>query len=115
MNEEILAGIKTALAHGFSLDEAVNSFINAGNNPPEVKEAASYISRGISPLPSASKEAEARVQAVQKDSAAEKKPETSKRLKLILLILTALVVLLIILSFLLFKDQFLAFIDKIFP
>jgi hypothetical protein len=108
MNEEILAGIKNAIVHGFSLEEAANSFINAGNNPSEVKEIVSYISKGISPLPSLSKATETSVQqemAVQKEIAAQKrlaappKPQASGRLKWILIILTALVVLGIILSF----------------
>ena len=112
MNEEILAGIKNALAHGFLLEEAADSFVNAGNNPSEVKEVVSFISKGISPLPSLSKTTET---AVQKEVAAEKKPEKSGKLKWILIILTALIVLGIILSFLLFRDKLLGVIDQIFP
>jgi len=104
MNEEILAGIKNALAHGFPLEEAANSFVNAGNNPQEVKEVVSFLSRGILPLPSLTKTTETTVkQEIEEQK--PKKPETSKRLKWILIILATLVVLGVILSFLL----------KIFP
>jgi len=101
MNEEILAGIKNAIVHGFSMEEAANSFINAGNNPSEVKEVVSYITKGISPLPSLSRTTET---AVQKEMAAQKgktlaKPQASGRLKWILIILAALAVLGITLSF----------------
>jgi hypothetical protein len=43
MNEEILAGLKNAMERGTSLEAAVDSFINAGYNPLEVKEAAQII------------------------------------------------------------------------
>jgi len=112
MNEEILAGIKTALAHGFPIEEAANSFVNAGNNPSDVKEVVSFISKGISPLPSLLKATET---AVQKEMLTPPKPKSSGRLKLILIILTSLIILAIILSFLLFKDKMLGVIDQIFP
>jgi hypothetical protein len=125
MNEEILAGIKNAIAHGFSLEEAANSFINAGNNPSEVKEVVSFISKGISPLPSLSKTTETSVQkeiAAQKEITAKKelatppKPKASGRLKWILIILAALVVLAGALSFIFFKNKLLGLvIDPIFP
>ena len=56
MNEEILSGLKIALERGFQLDESVQSFINAGYNASEVKESASFLSKGFSPLPSLPKE-----------------------------------------------------------
>ena len=43
MREEIESGLKNALERGYSLDEAVASFINAGYNPVEVKEAANNL------------------------------------------------------------------------
>ena len=42
--DEIAAGIRNALERGSSLEEAVQSFINAGYNPNEVEEAASVFS-----------------------------------------------------------------------
>lgn len=46
MNEELAEGLKNAIAHGSSLDDAVKSFISAGYNPVEVREAAQAITSG---------------------------------------------------------------------
>lgn len=43
MREELEAGLKNAIERGSSLEEAVQSFINAGYNPVEVKEAANNL------------------------------------------------------------------------
>jgi len=45
VNEEIFAGLKSAISHGFSIEEAMQSLINAGYNAQEVKEAAAYLSQ----------------------------------------------------------------------
>lgn len=50
MNEEIISGLRNALERGFSLDDAVQSFINAGYNASEVREAAGSLSEGASTL-----------------------------------------------------------------
>ena len=70
MNEEILSGLKMALERGFNLEESIQSFINAGYNESEVRESASFLSKGFSPLPSVQKEV-----AVPKE---EMKPEAPK-------------------------------------
>lgn len=44
MKEEIIAGIRNALDRGFSISQAVQSFINAGYNPNDVREAAEAFS-----------------------------------------------------------------------
>ena len=44
--EEIIGGIKNAMERGASFEQAVQSFINAGYNPEEVKQAASQINQG---------------------------------------------------------------------
>lgn len=44
MKDEIIAGIRNALDRGYSIQQAVQSFINAGYNPNEVKEAAEAFS-----------------------------------------------------------------------
>jgi hypothetical protein len=44
MRDEIVAGIRNALDRGYSLQQAVQSFINAGYNPSEVNEAAETFS-----------------------------------------------------------------------
>lgn len=109
MNEEILSGLRGAVDRGFSLGDSAQSFINAGYNPSEVREAASLLSRGFSPLPVQVKEAE-----VPKEEAP--KPTLSPRVKWILIVLAILVVLGITISFLLFRNQFLGLvIDPFFP
>jgi|SRR3989344_385992 len=46
MKEEILSGLKIALERGSSLEKAMQSFINAGYNPSDVREAGEYIGSG---------------------------------------------------------------------
>jgi len=50
MSEEIIAGLKNAMQRGDSLDKAVQSFINAGYNPVEVRQAANDLSSGASTI-----------------------------------------------------------------
>lgn len=50
VNEEILGGLRNALERGSSFEQAVQSFINAGYNPDDVREAADYLSRGVMSL-----------------------------------------------------------------
>lgn len=47
MLDEIKSGIQNAMERGYSLEEAVNSFISAGYNPVEVREAANALSTGV--------------------------------------------------------------------
>ncbi|MEK6928850.1 MAG: hypothetical protein AABW65_02765 [Nanoarchaeota archaeon] len=46
MKEEIIGGLKNAIERGYSLEEAVQTFINAGYNPFEVNEVAKIINAG---------------------------------------------------------------------
>lgn len=116
MNEEILAGLKYAAERGFSIEESVQSFINAGYNPSEVRETASFLSRGFAPLPTFITE-----ETIQKaglpltEQNQEQKKKASKKTIWIIAILVALVVISLAISILLFKDKFLAIIDSIFP
>lgn len=122
MNEEILSGLKAAKERGVQLEEAAQSFINAGYNQSEVKEVLSFLSRGFSPLPTAPKEStvslvpkEAPFASIQPGhQAPTQKPKTSK-MTWIILILVALILLGVLIPLLLFKDQFLGVVDKIFP
>ena len=50
MKEELAAGIKNALERGSSLEEAMNSFIHAGYNPAEVREASQIASGGATSI-----------------------------------------------------------------
>jgi len=46
MQDEIVAGIKNAMERGESLEQAMQSFINAGYNSAEVQAAGSMLSEG---------------------------------------------------------------------
>ena len=46
MKEELVAGLRNALEHGASLEEARNSFLNAGYNRIEVESATREVSSG---------------------------------------------------------------------
>ena len=46
MKEELLGGLKNAIERGSSLEKAVQSMINSGYNPKEVREAADLLTKG---------------------------------------------------------------------
>ena len=50
MIDEIAAGIKNAVERGSSVEEAAQSFINAGYNPQEVREAANILTQGVTSI-----------------------------------------------------------------
>lgn len=121
MNEEILSGLKIAAERGFAPERSAQSFINAGYSPSEVREAATFLAKGFTPLPRAPNEpAVSATLAIPAASTVvaktdQPKKELSPRTKWIIIILIALVVLGLIIPMLLFRDQFLNVIDKIFP
>ena len=50
MQDEIISGLKNALERGSSMEEAVQSFLNAGYSPASVREAAQLLSTGASTI-----------------------------------------------------------------
>lgn len=50
MREDILRGLKNAIERGEPLEKAVQSFINAGYNPIEVKQAAQSLIGGATAI-----------------------------------------------------------------
>ena len=50
MREDILRGLKNAIERGEPLEKAVQSFINAGYNPVEVKQAAESMIGGTTAI-----------------------------------------------------------------
>lgn len=46
MKDDLASGIKNALERGYSMDQAVQSLINAGYSPNDVREAQQIFSRG---------------------------------------------------------------------
>ncbi len=53
MRDEIEAGLKNAVERGEKLEDAMASFINAGYNPAEVRQAASSLTHGAVSIMSA--------------------------------------------------------------
>ncbi|MBM3233345.1 hypothetical protein FJZ18_04230 [Candidatus Pacearchaeota archaeon] len=50
MKDEIIAGIKNGLERGESLDQAMQTFINAGYKSVEIREAANSLTGGTTPI-----------------------------------------------------------------
>src|SRR3989344_1679649 len=48
MKGELVSGLKNAIERGDSMEKAAQSFINAGYNPQEVREAQRALTSGIS-------------------------------------------------------------------
>ncbi len=131
MKDEIEAGIKNALERGDSLEQAVKTFIAAGYNPVEVKEAANAISSGASSIVSSKTEIQASKSPISKLSAIsmrqsssqsvappirqsqiigdiQPKPTRTKRKIIITIVIILVVILLAILGVWLFGDNLLA-------
>jgi len=50
VKDDIAAGLKNAMERGDSLERAMQSFINAGYNPNEVRAAGNLVSQGASQI-----------------------------------------------------------------
>lgn len=46
VSEEIIGGLKNAMEHGYSIEQAIQSFINAGYSSQDVQEAAASLRYG---------------------------------------------------------------------
>jgi len=95
-NEEILAGLKNAVERGSTLDEAAKSFINAGYNPLDVKEAVNAMtSGGAFPLTSQKEQPQKTQLPIKENGIVVPKPEkpssTSGKLVLLIVLLLILV------------------------
>lgn len=82
MNNEIVSALRNALSHGSSLDDAINSFINAGYNPAEVREAAQTVGGGATqyvsqPLTSSVSQKEPIIQQAPQVTAPVSKPSST--------------------------------------
>ena len=50
IKDEIIGGLTNAMEHGSTLEQAVQSFINAGYNSQEVRVVAQQLSSGVSTM-----------------------------------------------------------------
>ena len=101
MENEISAGLKNAMERGESLEHAMQTFVNAGYNPQEVKAAGASLSQGVSDIvytPGGREENDAE----ERNQAPEKKGKSKKTILIIVLILAA-VIFLGTLGYLIFK------------
>jgi hypothetical protein len=122
VREELVTGLKNALARGQSLEKAMNSLLSAGYNPEEVKDASNYANVGvtgntgvINSLPKTPIEID--TTAIQKNQPIpklnENQPEPKKSKVGLILLISLLVVLVIgIFGMILFGDQIL---QTLFP
>ena len=122
--EEIKAGLKNAVERGYSLEQAKQSFINAGYNPGLVEEAASSLSSGVtssypsSPTPIYQKFQQI-PQASQKQFSqlpySQRQIEKPKKSAAIIILIIILILLLIVLvGFLIFRDKMIEFLVNLF-
>lgn len=117
MNEEILSGLKVAVDRGSSLDSAVQSFINAGYNPSDVREAAAIIYQGgraMPSLPSIQAAFPSKLPSPSMPSPEQKKPAASRTMEITLLVLALIVLLGLVVSVVVFRESIITFIENLF-
>lgn len=49
VRQDIIAGLRNAVQRGFTMQQAMQSYINAGYNAQEVQQAAAHLSKGQAP------------------------------------------------------------------
>ncbi len=116
MNDEIAEGIKIAIERGESLEEAIQSFINAGYNPNEVREAANSLTDGAAiPLISEIPENKlSEISSPQKNLNEIPKENKKKIIWIILIFILLILILTIIISLVFFKPELTKFINNFF-
>lgn len=105
--EELIAGFRNAIDRGFSIEEAKNSFLNAGYNPKEIEEAAE-MSTSTTPLLYTN---QPQLQPAQEQQTIQQ-PQSHKS-SLIIAIIIALLVLIISIITLLFKNKILSIVKSL--
>ncbi len=50
MKDELVSGLKNAIERGSSLEQAIQSFLNAGYSPTDVSDAARFVSSGATSI-----------------------------------------------------------------
>lgn len=97
MKEEIVEGLKNALSHGASLDNAVRSFLAAGYSPNDVNEAALSLTSGTLSMtsqqraqPPSSSQAPQAPQFISQPN--QEKKETPKWLKVSIIVMLIIII-----------------------
>ena len=122
--EEILAGLKQAIERGESLEQAKQSFINAGYNPRDVEEAAASFEGVLTEYPKPafhhqtplSRQQPAKQTDYQINQSSQSKNQKNPR-KIVLILLIILIIFLVslfaILGFFL-REKIISFIENLF-
>lgn len=121
MKEDLISGLKNAIERGFSLESAVKSFLNAGYNAQEVRDAAEHLSHGASSLVYSEINREhatpEQTNPVSSDNTPIAPPlEVKKKSKHILIIILSIILAILgagILSILFFKDEIISFFSEV--
>lgn len=50
MRDDLIGGLRNALERGFTIDQAIKSFTNAGYQESDVKEAAQHLDTGVTTM-----------------------------------------------------------------
>ncbi len=116
MKEEIAAGIRNALERGSSVEEAIQSFINAGYNSDEVRQAADLVMHGATSIisPTENSAGNPPVNAESNQTVIIPEPKKSGKLKAILLITTLVILLGALGVSLFYKDAILELINSFY-
>ncbi len=131
MQDEIVAGLKNAIERGDTMENAIQSFINAGYNPATVREAAQLLSTGASAIvlsseaqqyPQSKSENKLEAPSTESQFPAQKQPQqyfyqkqkrsTGKLILIIILIILLILMMGAIVSTLLFGDKILDFLKS---
>ena len=90
--EEIVAGLKNAVARGESLERAMQTMISAGYSPEEIREAAGYVSMGaIGNIGVVEKAEKPALSPAMPSAKAEEKPKKKRKTWLIVLIIVLII------------------------
>ncbi len=112
--KEIFAGIKNAIERGETLEQAKQTFINAGYSKEEVEEAVASLGRGVItkfPEPSEPKAPEVEIS----EKIPELPPKKSKKRTLIIILIIIFIILLGFLAASYFlKEEIINFLKNIF-
>ena len=113
MKEDIIGVLKNAMDRGYTLDAAIQSFINAGYSVNEVKEAASNLSTGaLSILQPA--DSQAAVQEINTEYHVNPFESRKMNWKIFLLIVLLIVILGLGALLLIFKENAIEFLSNLF-
>jgi len=131
IKEEITAGLRQAIERGYSLEQAKQSFINAGYNSRDIEDSASSLGGLLTSIPEiaySQKQEEKQNPSIQTQpqqipqiniqtqQLPQFPPPKKSKLKIIIIILVVILLILIagFISSLLFKDKIIEFLKGIF-